>query len=86
MPCFVHGESLAAMRMLCSFNQYTIAPGSQVSQAMVKPPHAGFRAHLKYCGQSNAALFAIGGPPHEMRVCLSQAEEVHLGLPKASML
>ena len=86
MLCVVHGKILASMQMLCSFSEHTIAPANQVSQLMIKPPHAGFKAHLKHCGKGNAALFAIGRSPCEMRVCLSQAEEVHLGLPKASML
>ena len=42
--------------------------------------------HLKDAGKRNAALLAIGGPPHEVRVCLDHAEEVHLGLPQPPML
>ena len=34
----------------------------------------------------NASLLAICGPPHEMCVCVGQAEEVHLGPTLAPML
>jgi hypothetical protein len=44
------------------------------------------RTHLEDSCKSNAALFAVGGPPHEVCVRVAQPEEVHLGLPQAAML
>ena len=54
----------------------------------VKPAFVveGVRADLVHAGKRDAALLAIGGPPHELHVRLGQAEEVHLGLAQPPML